>query len=119
MSNLWGTEAWSFLHNITFNYPLKPKIEDKKNYYLFFKNIGNILPCSECNKHYKNLFKYIDIKIFLENRYSLIWWLFVIHNLINKRLYKKIYKFEKLIDKYYEFNKNNICNKCSNNIDDI
>ena len=119
MSNLWGSEAWSFLHNITFNYPLKPNSNDKKNYYIFFKSIDNILPCSECKKHYSILFEYIDIKIFLVDRYSLIWWLFIIHNLINKRLNKQLYKFEKLIDKYYLFNQKNTCSKCSNNIDNV
>ncbi len=104
MSNLWGIEAWSFLHNITFNYPLIPNDTDVRNYYNFFKNIGNVLPCSECNKHYNILFKYINIKIFLVDRYSLIWWLYIIHNIINKLLNKKLYKFEILIDKYYIFN---------------
>jgi len=88
MSNLWGSEAWSFLHNITFNYPLNPNNNDKINYYDFFKNISYILPCSECKKHYTILFKYINIKLFLIDRYSLIWWLYIIHNLINKQLNK-------------------------------
>ena len=119
MSNLWGFEAWSFLHNITFNYPLNPNLQEKNNYYQFFKYIGNVLPCSDCQTHYNNIFKYINIKLFLVDRYSLIWWLYVIHNLINKKLKKQLYKFENLIERYHTFNKNNNCSSCSNTIDDI
>ena len=118
MSNLWGFEAWTFLHIITFNYSLNPNFQEKKNYYQFFKNIGNVLPCSDCQIHYNKIFKYIDIKLFLENRYGLIWWLYVIHNLINKKINKQIYKFENLIKKYHTFNQNNNCSSCSNKIND-
>lgn len=118
MSNLWGLESWSFLHNITFNYPLKPNNQEKNNYYKYFKYLGNILPCSECKNHYNNLFKYINIKLFLDDRYSLIWWLFIIHNLINKKLNKNIYNFKQLITRYHNFNNNNSCLSCSINIDD-
>ncbi len=119
MSNLWGIEAWTFLHNITFNYPLNPNDKNKYNYYNYFKNLGNVLPCSECNNHYNIIFNYIDITIFLNDRYSLIWWLYVIHNLINKKLNKQLYKFENLIKRYHIFNQNNNCSSCSNTIDDI
>ena len=118
MTNLWGCESWSFLHNVTFNYPLKPTDQDKINFYRYFKYLGNVLPCSECRNHYNNILKYIDIKIFLSNRYGLIWWLFIIHNLINKRLKKQLYNFKDLIDRYYKFNQNNTCKSCSINIDD-
>ena len=56
MSNTWGSESWSFLHNITFNYPLKPNTKEKINFYKYFKYLGNVLPCNECNHHYKILF---------------------------------------------------------------
>lgn len=118
MSNLWGCASWSFLHNITFNYPLKPNNQDKINFFKYFKYLGFILPCSECKNHYKKLFQYIDIKLFLNNRYSLIWWLFIIHNLINKRLNKQLYEFKDLIDRYYIFNQSNTCQTCSIVIDD-
>ena len=118
MSNFWGYESWSFLHNVTFNYPLKPNNQDKINFYKYFKYLGNVLPCNECKRHYKKLFQYIDIKYFLSNRYGLIWWLFIIHNLINKRLNKQLYDFKNLIDRYHIFNQNNNCSNCSTVIDD-
>ena len=118
MSNFWGYESWSFLHNVTFNYPLKPNNQDKINFYKYFKYLGNVLPCNECKRHYKKLFQYIDIKYFLSNRYGLIWWLFIIHNLINKKLNKQLYEFKDLINRYYNFNQNNTCHSCSVVIDD-
>ncbi len=118
MTNYWGNESWSFLHNITFNYPLEPNTKEKINFYKYFKYLGNVLPCKECKHHYKILFQYINIKLFLDDRYSLIWWLFIIHNLINKRLNKQLYDFKNLINRYHIFNQNNNCSNCSTFIDD-
>jgi hypothetical protein len=107
---LWGNSAWTFLHYITFNYPINPSDNEKKNYKKLFKNLKYTLPCDECKIHYKKMIKFFPIDIYLENRWSLIWWLFTIHSIINERLYKKIvYDFNDLLKIYNNFK----CNKCS------
>ena len=37
LTSVWGPSLWHSLHTISFNYPVKPSSQDKKNYYIFFK----------------------------------------------------------------------------------
>ena len=32
MTAIWGPSMWHFLHTMSFNYPIKPTDDDKKNY---------------------------------------------------------------------------------------
>ena len=32
MTSIWGPSMWHTMHTISFNYPVKPTKEDKKNY---------------------------------------------------------------------------------------
>ena len=50
--HLWGPHAWFFLDNIVFSYPEKPSSSDKDLFANFFNNIGKMLPCESCRKHY-------------------------------------------------------------------
>ena len=45
---------WTFLHVITFLFPDNPNIDNKKNYYIFFKNLKHLIPCKTCKAHYIN-----------------------------------------------------------------
>ena len=36
---IWGPCLWQFIHIMTFNYPVKPTKEDKKNYSNLFHSI--------------------------------------------------------------------------------
>ena len=33
LTSVWGPSLWHYLHTMSFNYPVKPTKEDKKNYY--------------------------------------------------------------------------------------
>jgi hypothetical protein len=55
--NLFDNSFWILLHTLTFNYPNNPTIDIKKKYFIFFKNIGNIIPCSLCSNSYNNIVK--------------------------------------------------------------
>ena len=39
LTSVWGPPLWHTLHTISFNYSVKPKKQDKDNYYNFFKNL--------------------------------------------------------------------------------
>ena len=86
--NKWGPSGWVFLHTITFNYPEKPTLNDKKKYRLFFNLIGDMLPCKYCRNSYKIYIKYLPVDNFLNSRESLTYWLFYIHNLVNDKVFK-------------------------------
>ena len=61
-----------------------------KAYNTFFLNLGNVLPCDKCTKHYKeHLIKY-PLSENLNSRKELVLWLINIHNEVNKSLGKPV-----------------------------
>ena len=77
---IWGPHAWIFLHSITFNYPSKPTLQDINHYKNFFNNLKYILPCNNCQNHYKNnIDKYPLTDEILSSKQKLINWLINIH----------------------------------------
>ena len=50
--NIWGPSAWTFLHTIALQYPELPTDDDKKQYYIFFNSLKDVLPCPNCRMHY-------------------------------------------------------------------
>ena len=100
----WGPGGWVFLHTITFNYPLKPTIEDKKRYTKFFNNIGEMLPCRYCRDSFKIYSKYLPIKNFLDDREGITYWLYQIHNLVNDKVFKNdSTTFGEIVRKYERY----------------
>jgi hypothetical protein len=87
----WGKAMWISLHAITFNYPINPTIEDKTKYKNYFTITGNILPCKYCRESFSIYSKYIPIDSFLDSREGVVYWLYVIHNLVNQKIYKPLF----------------------------
>ena len=91
LTSVWGPSMWFNLHIISFNYPVQPTKEQKKDYFNFFKNIGKILPCSYCRINYKKNIKKVKLSMeTMKNRKTLSMWLYKLHNEINHMLNKKI-----------------------------
>lgn len=86
--NHWGPHAWSFFHAVTFNYPENPTEAEKKHYRDYFHMLPNVLPCKLCQDHYRANLRILPVEPFLDNRYSLTYWLFVMHNIVNVMLKK-------------------------------
>ena len=115
-TRVWGPPAWRFLHLITFQYPEKPTDPDKKNYYIFFNSLKDVLPCPNCRKHYSNNFKKHPIQ--LESRKELIEWLIDIHNEVNLMIGKKEYSYDEVYELYGDIYDSNDSND-SNGSNDI
>jgi hypothetical protein len=98
--NIWGPHLWFSLHSISFNYPLKPTIEDKNNYKNFFLNLQEVIPCSVCKKNYKRHLNEHPIQDYLDNRKSLVYWLIDMHNMVNVEIGKKLFSYDIVIKKY-------------------
>ena len=97
---IWGPPAWKFLHTITFQYPEYPTDKDKKEYFIFFNSLRNVLPCPNCREHYSNNFQKYPIR--LESRNDLIEWLIDIHNEVNEMTQKRKYSYEEVYEIYNE-----------------
>jgi hypothetical protein len=98
---VWGREAWHFIHLVALTYPPQPSEEQKKEYLLFFESLGNTLPCGVCAAHYREKIKNTPPK--LESQTELFNWTVDIHNSVNQDNGKKQYTYKQAL---YEINKN-------------
>lgn len=96
----WGPPAWEFLHAITFNYPIKPTPNDKQRIKNLFYILGDNYPCAYCRDSYKIFIEEIKIDKFYDSRYGVVLWLYLIHDLVNKKLGKKSIPFKEVVSKY-------------------
>jgi len=90
--DMWGRQAWHFIHMVALSYPQVATEETKKKYYAFFESLGHALPCPSCSKHYKEKFdKYPPP---LENHNRLFEWTVDIHNAVNADNGKPLLSYE-------------------------
>lgn len=104
--NIWGPKGWFFLHSIALTYPPNPTDEDKKNYKVFFETLGGVLPCLDCQNHYKKNIKKLPIDDNLENNKKLNRWLVEIHNEVNKSTGKPLVNYNEYIENYKKIYEN-------------
>ena len=88
----WGKFGWGFMHNIALGYPEDLTYMKKEQYRKFFEVIGDVLPCLDCQEHYKDMV--INNPPILVNKDTLFKWTVDIHNKVNERLKKKIVSYE-------------------------
>ncbi len=125
---IWGPHGWKFIHYITLGYPSNPTTKDKQQYFDFFMNLANVIPCSVCENHFK---EHLNITPLdddaLSSRENLMAWGITMHNHVNARNNKKIYSVrdalraiiendDKCIIKKNEELKNVSINKFENNL---
>jgi hypothetical protein len=125
-ANEWGPPAWKFLHMVSFGYPQDPDNDTKDNYRQLFSILRYTLPCSHCRKSYTEIYKYICIDQYLDSREGLTFWLFIIHNLVNRKLKRDLANFEDVVLEYENYrarcgDMNDIAkySKCKNSLKEI
>ena len=90
LTTVWGPSLWHTLHIISFNYPVNPTQQDKKNYKRFIKDLRYVLPCKYCRMNFKRNLKEVPLTDkALKNRNNFSRWMFKMHEHINKMLGKK------------------------------
>ena len=90
LTTIWGPNMWHYLHTISFNYPVKPSNEDKKNYKNLILNMQYTLPCKYCRINLKNNFKIHPLRLcHLQNRDKFSRYIYKLHEIVNKMLKKK------------------------------
>jgi hypothetical protein len=89
-TSLWGPLQWTFLHTMSFNYPVNPTSEDKKHYRDYVYNLKNILPCKYCRINLRNNLKKKPLLMcHMKNRGTFSRYIYELHELVNKMLGKK------------------------------
>ena len=90
LTTIWGPNMWHYLHTLSFNYPIKPTIENKKYYKQFIFNLQYTLPCKYCRINLKNNLKVHPLKpCHLKDRNSFSRYIYKLHEIVNKMLNKK------------------------------
>lgn len=90
VTKIWGPAAWHLIHTISFNYPINPTKEEKKNYRDFIISLKNVLPCKYCRINLKKNFEEMPLTMeHMKNRESFSRYVYNLHELINKMLGKK------------------------------
>ena len=105
LTTIWGPGMWHSLHTISFNYPVKPTCDDKRNYRNFILNLENVLPCGKCRKNLKKNFNKLPLKLSdMESRSTFSLYIYKLHELINKMLHKKSgLSYEDVRERYEHF----------------
>jgi hypothetical protein len=112
-----GPPTWHSMVLIAMGYPKNnPTKEQRRIYKQYFTIIGEVLPCNLCRTSYRKFIKQVPLSpIVLSSRKKLVFWIFKIHNLVNKKLGCKQLKRDKFEKKYKYFEQFRATN-CSKNI---
>jgi len=90
LTSVWGPSLWHYLHTMSFNYPISPSNEEKKQYKNFIMSLKHVLPCKYCRINMKKNLKAVPLNSkALKNRTNFSKWMFCLHEHINKMLKKK------------------------------
>ena len=101
-SKIWGPSMWFFLHTSAMCYPIRPSEVTKKKFYDFFQNLHLFIPVEPMGSYFSKLLDEYPISPYLDNRESLIRWVWFIHNKINEKLEKPQISLNDFYINYYE-----------------
>jgi hypothetical protein len=88
--SVWGPLMWTYLHIMSFNYPIHPSEEDKTHYRDFIINLQYVLPCKYCRINLTNNFKTKPLDMcHMKNRETFSRYIYDLHETVNKMLHKK------------------------------
>jgi len=75
---------------MSFNYPVNPTSQDKKNYKDYVLNLQHVLPCKYCRINLKNNLKQKPLQMcHMKNRDTFSRYIYELHETVNKMLNKK------------------------------
>ena len=88
--SVWGPLQWTFLHIMSFNYPVNPTPEDKKHYMDYVLNLQYVLPCKYCRINLTNNFKKKPLRMcHMASRETFSRYIYELHETVNRMLKKK------------------------------
>lgn len=89
-TNFWGPLAWTFLHTISFNYPIHPTPKQKTEYMNYVLSLQHVLPCKYCRDNLAKNFKNMPLlPCHMKNRNTFSRYIYLLHEVVNKMLNKK------------------------------
>ena len=90
LTSVWGPSMWHYLHTMSFNYPVNPTEDDKKNYMNFVLMLEKVLPCKYCRMNLTTNFKNLPLTMSnMKSRETFSRYIYDLHELVNTMLKKK------------------------------
>lgn len=107
--NKWGPALWELIHTTAYNYRFI-KIDDnmKKHYINFFNMMSVLIPCPNCQGHYRQYLAQNPIKVAVNSYDQLINWVNNLHNNVNSRNNKNKFSLDDSRNKYISDDRLNI-----------
>lgn len=98
---IWGPTRWRELHRKTATYPVKPNAQDKQNVERYFETQFEAkIPCGSCKEGYRRFKRILPVKYYVNSRKELMFWGYLLHNLVNGKLNKPLYPYSLFVEKY-------------------
>lgn len=90
LTTVWGPSMWHFLHTMSFNYPVEPTSDQKRQYMDFILNLRNVLPCKYCRMNLTNNLATRPIRMcHMKSRDTFSRFVYELHETVNRMLGKK------------------------------
>lgn len=99
---IWGPIFWAMMHILSMAYPEDPTYSEKRSAKELFNALVHLLPCPVCRSHYKETLQKIPVETWLDNRTSLVEWVWMVHNDVNERLGKPVISQAEFVRRYTE-----------------
>jgi hypothetical protein len=99
---IWGPIFWGTLHIVSLAYPDSPSYSEKRAAKEFYQSMAFLLPCPVCRTHFTEILQAMPVDSWLDNRTSLIEWVWTAHNRVNVKLGKKEITLKEFYARYKE-----------------
>jgi len=81
---------WLVLHTMSFNYPVQPTTEQKRQYRDYILHLQYVLPCGKCRTNLKKNLRKLPLKwSHMDSRATFSRYVYDLHETINQMLGKK------------------------------
>jgi hypothetical protein len=88
---------------MSFNYPVAPTEEQRRNYKIFFDSLENVLPCRHCRENLSKNMTATDYgEHVFKDRATLSKWVYELHEHVNTMLNKKSNLTYENVEQLYE-----------------
>ena len=100
--DIWGPMFWGAFHIISLAYPDDPTYSEKRAAKEFFNSLAHLLPCPVCRSHFREILQVSPVETWLDNRKSLVEWVWMAHNQVNEKLGKPVVSMADFYKRYNE-----------------
>lgn len=105
LTYIWGPPLWHFLHTMSFNYPLRPTAQQKRDYRRFMESLQGVLPCGKCRENLAKNYRTLPLlPKHLEGREAFSRYVYELHEVVNRMLQKESgLTYDAVRDRYEHF----------------